>query len=372
MCFALFFCFCFCRTPLDLWCPLLSTKSAAVGTDSKAALHVSINAKKKDANSPVPYFRQVAAQPRFQLRLGDGLVLPGRSEELEWVKGNVTLSMGGHLAIGTLYLTQYRVAFVDQRHNPSSKYLADDSEFSMFASDQDLTTFVNLKKILSVEKIDEKSNLKSRDKVVSLTFLCLDFLRFKVTFASGINQELLDAFETRLHHKKFNLSNFPPTTSFRSSFQEASSLTNDFALLNMVTEMERQRVPSSKWRLSEVNAKYGVCESYPAKFFVPVKISDDLILKAAKFRSKGRLPVLTWYNSRKGNAILRCAQPNVGIVGGSSKEDQTLVEEARILHHQNSHLTIFDARSRLAAEVPPFFTFSSSSSSSSFLFSLPA
>lgn len=70
----------------------------------------------------------------------------------------------------------------------------------------------------------------------------------------------------------------------------------------------------------------------------------------AKFRSRGRLPVLSWYNRRKGNAICRSAQPNVGLAGNVSRDDQELLAAMRQTSTNATELIIFDARSRLAAE----------------------
>lgn len=133
-------------------------------------------------------------------------------------------------------------------------------------------------------------------------------------------------------------------------------MSDAFAPLDMAKEMNRMNIPSDKWRISEVNHNYEICHSYPAQWIVPSAVNDEMLIQSAKFRSKGRLPVLTWYNPRKGNAIIRCAQPNVGLTGNTSKEDQSLIEQIRLRNSKPLDLMIFDARSKLAAEVEqPFF-----------------
>lgn len=79
-------------------------------------------------------------------------------------------------------------------------------------------------------------------------------------------------------------------------------------------------------------------------------MTDADVLEVSRFRSQGRLPVLTWYNKRKGNAICRSSQPNVGIAGNVSKLDQDMLSAVRASAPNASELLIFDARSRLAAE----------------------
>ena len=95
-----------------------------------------------------------------------------------------------------------------------------------------------------------------------------------------------------------------------------------------VAEFQRQGVPSS-WRSTDVNRSYSLCPTYPGTLFVPDSISDDIIRKAAAFRSKSRLPVLSWYCAKGGNAICRSSQPLVGITGNCSVPDQDLVDAIR-------------------------------------------
>ena len=68
-----------------------------------------------------------------------------------------------------------------------------------------------LLQILSFEKKDEKNNLKSRDRVVTLGFHCLNFLNFNITFSGGITTELLEAMEARLEYGIYNFINYPPS-----------------------------------------------------------------------------------------------------------------------------------------------------------------
>lgn len=47
------------------------------------------------------------------------------------------------------------------------------------------------------------------------------------------------------------------------------------------------------WRVYD-NASFSLCPTYPARVVVPSTCEDALITAAAAFRSKGRLPALTW------------------------------------------------------------------------------
>ena len=59
---------------------------------------------------------------------------------------------------------------------------------------------------------------------------------------------------------------------------------------------------------------------------VPSNISDQTLALAAKHRSKGRIPVLTYYHRANAATITRSSQPMVGIAQNRSFQDERLVE----------------------------------------------
>ncbi|CAK9684015.1 unnamed protein product [Candida parapsilosis] len=90
------------------------------------------------------------------------------------------------------------------------------------------------------------------------------------------------------------------------------------------------------WRMTEVNADYKFCPSYPCKFIVPNTISDNVLKHAAKFRSKQRIPAVVYKHKSNinGNVIARCAQPLVGLnLQNRSIQDEKLIGE--IFHCQD-------------------------------------
>ena len=70
-------------------------------------------------------------------------------------------------------------------------------------------------------------------------------------------------------------------------------------------EFQRQGVPNENWSVCTLNSEYRLCPTYPQYLFVPTSSSPELIEGSAKFRSKGRLPVLT-YLHKNGASIVRC------------------------------------------------------------------
>jgi hypothetical protein len=81
-----------------------------------------------------------------------------------------------------------------------------------------------------------------------------------------------------------------------------------------------------QWRLSDVNRDFELCPTYPRVLCVPSKISDAVLFHAAKFRSRGRLPALSFVYARNGTTITRSSQPLVGIKAKRSIQDEKLIE----------------------------------------------
>lgn len=52
-----------------------------------------------------------------------------------------------------------------------------------------------------------------------------------------------------------------------------------------------QGIPNESWRLSKINERYELCDTYPAILAVPVNIPDEELKRVASFRSRGRIPV---------------------------------------------------------------------------------
>jgi len=85
---------------------------------------------------------------------------------------------------------------------------------------------------------------------------------------------------------------------------------------------------STVWRVTTVNENYQICDTYPQYLVVPSYITDDQIRGCAQFRSKGRIPVLTWVHPSgyNGGCIVRCSQPLVGVMRSRSYEDESVID----------------------------------------------
>lgn len=87
-----------------------------------------------------------------------------------------------------------------------------------------------------------------------------------------------------------------------------------------------------------------MCDSYPAVWAVPKTMSDDSLKQASLFRSRNRLPVLSWIHPRSLATITRCSQPLVGVSGKRSPEDEQYINFIMEANAQSHRLAIMDAR----------------------------
>ncbi|KAL1863581.1 phosphatidylinositol-3-phosphatase ymr1 [Paecilomyces lecythidis] len=79
------------------------------------------------------------------------------------------------------------------------------------------------------------------------------------------------------------------------------------------------------WRISEINVDYTFSPTYPALLPVPVAISDNTLNYAGRYRSRARIPVLTYLHPVNNCSITRSSQPLVGVRQNRSIQDEKLL-----------------------------------------------
>ncbi|KAG6817807.1 hypothetical protein H0H87_003215 [Tephrocybe sp. NHM501043] len=83
---------------------------------------------------------------------------------------------------------------------------------------------------------------------------------------------------------------------------------------------------SKAWRFTDINKDYSFCPTYPSRFVVPTRISDTTLQYASKYRSKCRIPILSYLHWANYGSITRSSQPMVGITQNRSIQDEKLIE----------------------------------------------
>ncbi|KHN88107.1 Myotubularin-related protein 2 [Toxocara canis] len=132
-----------------------------------------------------------------------------------------------------------------------------------------------------------------------------------------------------------------------------------WSLYDPMKEFQRMNIPNETWRITKINDRYEFADTYPALLAVPSAAlieGDDFLHKVGEFRSKQRIPVLSWLNPVTQAAITRSSQPMVGVTSRKSAEDEKLVSflYLQMIIEANAHahqLLIFDARPVVNAKV---------------------
>ncbi|KAI0481636.1 protein-tyrosine phosphatase-like protein [Xylaria cf. heliscus] len=102
-----------------------------------------------------------------------------------------------------------------------------------------------------------------------------------------------------------------------------------WSLYDPRAEFRRQGISTKSvdrgWRISLINKDYAFSPTYPGLLVIPSKISDNVIKYAGPYRSRARIPVLTYLHSLNNCSITRSSQPLVGFRGNRSIQDEKLV-----------------------------------------------
>ena len=114
----------------------------------------------------------------------------------------------------------------------------------------------------------------------------------------------------------------------------------------MNNELKRMRVPNDRWTLCNLNQNYELCDTYPRQLYVPAEATTAMLLGSSRFRSKGRLPVLTYLHSNKAS-ICRCSQPLSGF-SARCLEDEQMLEAIRNTNPNVDYMYVVDTRPRVS------------------------
>ncbi|XP_063373150.1 myotubularin-related protein 2 [Cydia amplana] len=145
----------------------------------------------------------------------------------------------------------------------------------------------------------------------------------------------------KLQQLAFPLSHRQPLFAF--SYTESFS-EDGWHVYEPISELRRMGVNNDMWRITRINDKYEVCDSYPSVWAVPAAANDEQLRSVAAFRSRGRIPVLAWIHPSSQATIARCSQPLVGVSGKRSRDDERYIQTIMDANAQAHKLFIMDAR----------------------------
>lgn len=128
---------------------------------------------------------------------------------------------------------------------------------------------------------------------------------------------------------------------YTSSTEElAKSAGWEYFKLN--NEFKRMRVPNDAWTLCTLNQTYELCDTYPRQLYVPAEATTAMLMGSSRFRSKGRLPALTYLHANKAS-ICRCSQPLSGF-SARCLEDEQMLEAIRNTNPNSDYMYVVDTR----------------------------
>lgn len=117
-------------------------------------------------------------------------------------------------------------------------------------------------------------------------------------------------------------------------------------VMMMLMFFTRQGIPNDMWKITKCNEGYTICDSYPAVWAIPVSTTEEEIRGVASFRSRGRVPILSWIHPESQATLTRCSQPLVGVSGKRSREDERYIQTIMDANAQSHKMFICDARPR--------------------------
>ncbi|CAL8334038.1 unnamed protein product [Lota lota] len=113
-------------------------------------------------------------------------------------------------------------------------------------------------------------------------------------------------------------------------------------------DYQRMGLPNNLWVATAANSEYKMCDSYPAQLFVSRWASPAILMGSSRFRSRGRLPVLSYFHQDTLAAVCRCSQPLSGF-SGRSEEDEQMLTAVMKANPGSDFIYVVDTRPRLNA-----------------------
>lgn len=149
-----------------------------------------------------------------------------------------------------------------------------------------------------------------------------------MTFNFADNDAARDAFEF-IKARTCKLGTVEKLYAFSHKPLKGERDINGWQFYDPKAEFRRQgiseKLPDRGWRVTHINKDYTFCETYPAFLVVPSSISDNVLKYAREFRSRNRIPALSYIHPVNNCTITRSSQPLAGITRKTNIQDEKLV-----------------------------------------------
>lgn len=228
---------------------------------------------------------------------------------------DVNALRGGTPVLGDLYLQDYHLVFCFQSQlNGTAPSDAPPKER------QGWTAF-HLINQCTLRPTPPASRIPS-----SIRIRCRDFTFVSFNFAD--DKQAREAFDF-IRSRTCRLGSVEKLYAFKYEEPPPEKVIQGWDLYDVRAEFRRQGISEKSadkgWRISSINKEYVFCPTYPATLVVPSRITDNVLKYAGAFRSRTRIPVLTYLHPINNCTITRSSQPFVGITRKRSIQDEHLV-----------------------------------------------
>lgn len=161
----------------------------------------------------------------------------------------------------------------------------------------------------------------------SIRIRCRDFTY--VTFNFADNDMARSAYEF-IKTRTCKLGTIEKLYAFSHKPLRQEKEVNGWNIYDPKAEFKRlgisEKLPDKGWRITTINKDYTFCDTYPAFLVVPTKISDNVLKYSRAFRSRNRIPALSYIHPVNNCTITRCSQPMSGLTGRKyNVQDERLV-----------------------------------------------
>ncbi|KAI9758356.1 MAG: 40S ribosomal protein S3 [Chaenotheca gracillima] len=216
---------------------------------------------------------------------------------------------------GTLHLTPHHLIF---SHTPSTP--PDPSQSAKVKSKELWITYP------IISQCTFRPSPLSSALASSIRLRCRDFTF--LTFHFHGDREANDVFES-IRALTCRLGRIEKLYAFSYRPQYPEKDVNGWTLYDPRQEWKRLGVSDkgteNGWRLTGINEDYKFSPTYPRLLVVPTAISDNVLNYAGRYRSRVRVPALTYLHPVNNCSITRSSQPLAGFRGNRSIQDEKLV-----------------------------------------------
>ncbi|XP_071951261.1 phosphatidylinositol-3,5-bisphosphate 3-phosphatase MTMR6-like [Antedon mediterranea] len=127
-------------------------------------------------------------------------------------------------------------------------------------------------------------------------------------------------------------------------------ISEGWGIMDMEMEYARMGIPNENWHRSGINDNYHICDTYPRQIYVPTSATTPVLVGSASFRSRGRLPVLSYLHRDNYATITRCSQPLAGF-SARCLEDEQMLQAILKSNPKSTFMYVVDTRPKINAMV---------------------